>query len=394
MVRKNEYCLKIRELFSPALDQEITPKEKDKLQKHLEECAACHQEWLEWQEISTKLRGLKWDCLPPSDFSRKVMQKIAAKPKKQPARRINRWKALGGIAAALALATGTVTWVDHLNSAPPSVAIEQPHSPVVSDSAKLSSKPAPEIRQDPEPELPNIVEQSQIAAVPPQQSESTLKETNPLKENNSENTLEESSQKQENTNIDTVHESDSNFENYQDDKMPDPVEPTIENTKPEDSIIETQIAQENVSLPLESPIAFLNKSEIKIDNTLLKLESANINDTTSQVSNLAAIYGVPVNTTSNSASVQTVTMTIDKSQSQDLLASLGNLATVVSTTTETNDLTYRYKEAISRYQELQGLTDSGNTEQQIECETLKKQIQDWEAQDGKETITVWIEKIR
>ncbi|MCQ2559834.1 MAG: DUF4349 domain-containing protein, partial [Clostridia bacterium] len=137
----------------------------------------------------------------------------------------------------------------------------------------------------------------------------------------------------------------------------------------------------------------LNKNEIKIDSTRLKLEAADIGATASQGSNLAAGYGAQVSTSSNSAVVQTVTLIVEQSQSPALIASLSGLATVVSTSTETTDLTYRYKEAISRYQELQNLADNGNTEQQVESETLKQQIQDWEAQDGKTIITVWIEKM-
>ncbi|MCQ2560298.1 MAG: zf-HC2 domain-containing protein, partial [Clostridia bacterium] len=157
MVRTNEDCLKIRELFSPALDQEITPEEQTQLEKHLEECSVCRKEWSDWLELSASLQDLEWDCLPPPDFSRQIMQKIHQQVPKQSKNRINRWKALGGIAAALALAAGTVTWVDHLNSVPPTVAVREPQPQVTSilDNPKLTPEtPNLEVPSVVQPEIP------------------------------------------------------------------------------------------------------------------------------------------------------------------------------------------------------------------------------------------------
>jgi len=64
-----------QELFSDYLEGELSPREREELSAHLQECEACREELEDLKKTMRSLSGLK-ALPPPAGFASKVQQKI------------------------------------------------------------------------------------------------------------------------------------------------------------------------------------------------------------------------------------------------------------------------------------------------------------------------------
>ncbi|WP_338824251.1 hypothetical protein MHOCP_23430 [Moorella humiferrea] len=97
-------CLEARELFSPYLDGELPPAERERLRQHLEECRACSSELRAWQDISLALRQTGAPVAAPPGLLAEAAARLAAR--RRPWQGVRRWAAAA--AAAVLLVAGSL----------------------------------------------------------------------------------------------------------------------------------------------------------------------------------------------------------------------------------------------------------------------------------------------
>lgn len=358
---KNTDCLAIKNLFSPVLDEEISPEELEIFQNHLKNCKACQEEWQQWQSISSSLKKSQWEYEVPSNFTQKVISKIEDNNLKKFNFFYKHLKTLGSVAAVIAIFIGSLTVISEYNQTPEAnklkmIATESEVNEQNSEDGTVSSTSS----SDP------------LTTKTGESKENTTKE-------NEETTPEQNSSN--NQNEEGIAPPDNENKNNSSSDIK-------ENTS--SKILET--SEEAVPT-----VSLASKEEIKIEHTLLKLSTNNPSGTISKAYSLALEKGATVNqnTFGSYSQISTVTINVSENSKDSLLQGLCGLGTVISKNVEPpTDLTYRYKEAVARCQELQALfnSDSKNSALQTEYTTLRQQIKDWEAQDDRHIITLWIEK--
>ncbi|WP_338818474.1 hypothetical protein MTCOM_23750 [Moorella thermoacetica] len=89
-------CREAREFFSPYLDGELSPTEREVFRQHLEECPDCRAEWKRWQDISRALRGLGTPVSAPPGFLAATNARLAAR------QRVRSWQGIRRLVAAAA----------------------------------------------------------------------------------------------------------------------------------------------------------------------------------------------------------------------------------------------------------------------------------------------------
>ncbi|WP_406677230.1 zf-HC2 domain-containing protein [Neomoorella carbonis] len=101
-------CREAREFFSPYLDGELSPAEREVFRQHLEECPDCCAEWKRWQDISRALRGLGTPVSAPPGFLAAANARLAAR------QRVRSWQGIRRLVAAAAavalLAAGSLSY--------------------------------------------------------------------------------------------------------------------------------------------------------------------------------------------------------------------------------------------------------------------------------------------
>jgi anti-sigma-K factor RskA len=77
---KNCECQNIREYIEDYLEGRLSAQEAAEIEKHLDSCSDCRKEFKQWQELFQELSSLSLSSAeeqPSSDFTTKIMQRIA-----------------------------------------------------------------------------------------------------------------------------------------------------------------------------------------------------------------------------------------------------------------------------------------------------------------------------
>ena len=79
-MKKNSECQNIREYIEDYLEGRLSAQEAAEIEKHLDSCSDCRKEFKQWQELFQELSSLSLSSAeeqPSSDFTTKIMQRIA-----------------------------------------------------------------------------------------------------------------------------------------------------------------------------------------------------------------------------------------------------------------------------------------------------------------------------
>ena len=79
-MNKNSECQNIREYIEDYLEGRLSAQEAAEIEKHLDSCSDCRKEFKQWQELFQELSSLSLSSAeeqPSSDFTTKIMQRIA-----------------------------------------------------------------------------------------------------------------------------------------------------------------------------------------------------------------------------------------------------------------------------------------------------------------------------
>lgn len=357
----DESCASIQALFSAALDDELTTEEKRAWQDHLQACQTCQQEWQQWQTMSSCLQEYENTCQLPENFADKVIQKIESQSKKKRfAVFTKHWRALASAAAAVALFAGSIGLMPHYTSIPKDFS---PEIATINPIDKQNPGILPQ-EENPGEKGPQTGPQSKEGtgeSAPKTEPGQVPQEISPGQDNS----------------------------------------PTEETPKGRDLEPKTPPDNKEQTSPLPaSDLVLLNQKELKVNNTLLKLAADNPAATIEQVREIAMQKGGTITQSTGKGGgdlpVGSITVTMSTANSDGFIQTISVLGKVINKTEESPvDLTYRYKDAVSRYEELSTLLKENKTidaSLQTEYTTLYNQIKDWQEQANKHTITIWVEK--
>lgn len=364
-------CRKIKELLYLYLDGMLSTEENTAIKVHLDNCAQCHQEYLELMDMSQLLQSMGRDIyMAPPDFTAKVMSNLretvgnvdtnsmvkpADKLKPDILSKYNWKKFSAGIAAAALLAFSAT----QINLMPLSQVAENP--PAINQTTVANGDNLPGPVED---KLPGDV-------------------TAP---NNS------------------TDNPDINTDSITDTK-PSALFAPERQTVPETSTAEKQplmmAANTNDNGDLD-PVLF-NKQH-QIDNYLIKLQVADINKALSSLNQLNNNYKVQMQNLGehryDDQLYKVIKISIDEQISPKYINSLSSLGTILSQDKETKDLSPRYAETLEQYLTLQKqrnaqLKNEGNQEsiQQLvtQMAALQKQLETWQNQAAYDTIVLWLQ---
>ncbi|PKM77561.1 MAG: hypothetical protein CVU90_06850 [Firmicutes bacterium HGW-Firmicutes-15] len=334
-------CMRIEQLISPFLDDELTPGETGEVRSHIAACAECQREYEDLVQLSSAMKQMGAVLMPaPAGFKDAVMLRINEERIVTPIKK-SRWfntswrQVVAGAAAALLLIFSAVT----MNSSPMVQLAEK--TPVVDtvQSSGISNKyPADNI-------TPGVV-----------------------------NTTD---------NLSTVQP-----------KAEPPIAANKDNTTT--TVESPVVAASNV----RSAYVFLNR-ERSIKTTLLKVRVGDSALAQEKVLQIAGdmqaetqSLGVQVN---ENGSYTVLKITVMKASSTNLINRLGGLGTVIDQEVDKQDISTRYAETLTQYQSLvtqratlQDASQKAQLDQRIV--TLEDELQDWEQKAERETIVLWLEK--
>ncbi|KJS15146.1 MAG: hypothetical protein VR69_14710 [Peptococcaceae bacterium BRH_c4b] len=335
----NKSCFEVRELFSPWLDGEITPEDANILEKHIQSCPPCKTELESWQSISHSLQGFTYSADPPPGFAAQLMNRIITEQKPEKYGFIKTWHKTIAAAAAVILFAGSVGIANNFM---------------------------------PEKKNNNIVMKSNRTA-------QTAVVDNNKKHAEPEAHLNTSA----NNRPDTANDSKSDAV-APDAAVPETAAP--DNPKAEARVV---VAQEFA----------LFDNEITIKSTLLKLSSddpiGTIAKAAAKTNGSGAVSQIISAQNTGGKEVSITSITVPEAASAELMNYFMSLGPVIDKSDEAKDITYRYKEALARQQELASLINNSQAENasyRTEFDSLSKQLQEWREQATKHTIILWIEK--
>jgi hypothetical protein len=93
-------------LISGYIDGEITQSERERLTSHLKDCRRCQHELFSLRKMVTLTRSLG-EVSPPTHLGEEILERIIERPK---IRRVPRWFAIQGFAAAALLLLALYAW--------------------------------------------------------------------------------------------------------------------------------------------------------------------------------------------------------------------------------------------------------------------------------------------
>lgn len=328
----NINCLKARDLFSPWLDGEATPEESGLLEVHIKTCRQCSEELQAWKSLSDDLKKIKYPLDIPDDFTNRIMGQIKAEKHRKVAFFHNTRLKVAASAASLLVLAGSIGLINNL----------------------LPDKKVSVANSGPRPTITEVVKPA------PGQQESTV-ETPPATEAQTPSAATNPGQKAGTATGQPPADATEN-----------------KNTTPEYALLD---------------------SDIKIKSTMVKLVSADPSGIINKATSLAAGYGnvsqpySGQNTQGRTISV--ITITVPEKESAGMINSLTSFGKVLDKSDDTQDITYKYKECQARRQELSSLLNSpagDKASYRTEYASLTTQLQEWQEQASKHTITLCVEK--
>ncbi|KYH33587.1 zf-HC2 domain-containing protein [Neomoorella mulderi] len=350
-------CREARGLFSPCLDGELSPAEREVFRQHLGECPDCRAEWKRWQDISRALRGLEAPVAAPPGFATAANARLAARQRVRPWQGIRRWAAAA--AAVAVLAAGSIGYAarglwQHL---PAPVARVQ-HS----DGRQLAvDNPHPDVEQ-PGTNLPPDSGYSQPVKTDKQQPDSG----NAPGKNQLPVTAPGNGGGQ-------------------------PVTP--DSGKP---------GQQPTRLAGGEPYtarAFLSAGR-QATSTMIKITVDDINGTKAKALSLATSSGATVQVIADQDNGQVKRViykfTVAESQAAALVAGLSQLGQVISKNTTTQDLSQQFSATLEQYQaKVAQVNAAADPEERAkltkEAKALEQQLSTWEEETKQHTIILWLE---
>ncbi|QGP91673.1 Putative zinc-finger [Neomoorella glycerini] len=350
-------CRNAREFFSPYLDGELSPAEREVFRQHLGECPACCKELERWRDISLALQGMKAPVATPPGFLAAANTRLAARQRTRPWQGIRRWVAAA--AAVAVLAAGSLSYAarglwQHLPA--PVARVQQ------GDGQQLAvDNPDPAARPPASNLLPDSGH-SQPVKPDVQQPDSG----NPPGKNQLPVTAPGNGGGQ-------------------------PVTP--DSGKP---------GQQPTRLAGGEPYtarAFLSAGR-QATSTMIKITVDDINGTKAKALSLASSSGAAIQVIADQDNGQVKRViykfTVAESQAAALVAGLSQLGQVISKNTTTQDLTQQFSATLEQYQaKVAQVNAAADAEERAkltkEAKALEQQLSTWEEETKQHTIILWLE---
>ncbi len=354
-------CQAVQKLFSPYLDGELTPAEKNRLEQHIGRCPQCRRELSRWRELSRALQDLAIPVKPPPELAETVISQVAAQKQVQPqAPKMRRWVAAA--AAIVILAAGTITYASQGL---------WPHMPLL--AGNLSGQQT-EINRP-----PTKADPASKGEKPGSDKPGITNEQNPAGDKQPEQTEPQ----------ETVPENN----------MPDP-EPNIgENNLPSEPEQQTKPPVQVANTETYPAQTFLNNNH-QTSSTLLKLAVGDLASAKATVIDLAANNGASLQVIAEQSSGPEkrfiYQITVDNQQAKPLLTSLYKVGTINSENVNTQDLSQKFATTLGQYQNK--VAQANNTDDpkektkfSQEAKVLEQQLLTWERESKQQTIVLWLE---
>lgn len=412
---KQVRCKSVQERFSPWLDGELSEIERIAVEEHLAGCPRCRAELKAWEEISASLRGLKSSVSAPEGFAAGVIARLETMPaasgvagaleaegletSSEAGKGLKTAAKRGGFALAKALGLGS-RWGMHLGMSSTARRWAASAAAVVllaSSSLGIAfhywgSSIAPRIAG-----IPGIANIYDRAYLPPAEGDNAGASTtsgisgtlgansavSPLPGNGATgNSSSEASAPGEGGPPAATGESGAG-------KSGAAVSPS-----PTGSSGETSIAA--VSL---QPKVFLSKERV-ITSTLVKIQVADLDAAQAQLNTLRKNYGATSQVLArqaNGASERYIVKLVAAPEKEAaLITALGQLGTVVSQTTETQNITANFEETLEEYRatiaQLNSAADAAQAQELIvRARDLENLLNTWDKEAEKRVIVVWLE---
>lgn len=353
-------CNQIQHLIPEWLDGEVSVAESEKIQQHIDNCAACREEVSFWQSIGTTLREDMGTIKAPEGFTAGVMAQLPQQRHSAGMGRLfTRWKRSIAVAATFMLmAVGSagayLTWGGNIVS---HVAKNNPNSGHVNNELNLPTDGINNNNSDPVHEQPVIAEEPNI------------------------------------TNND---EGDGHTPSGDDaGKGTTPQQPTAASNPTPDNTDSQGVVQ-------SEQYAFLNIDKNRvIERTLLQVKVEDMDAAHQQalnaINNFSAQYEVMGTENIPGASQETLKVTVGKSYSAEFMDNLQALGQVIDTDIQQDDISDKYNDKVEQYRSLQAqiqsTTDTADKKElQIEMASIESQLKDWDREADTDTIILLLKE--
>jgi hypothetical protein len=379
-------CHEIQELFSPWLDNRISPEEAAQFKQHLLECPDCQLKLQEWQQVSDILKsfaanteGLK----APDGFEERVMQQIAEIEAQPRWLKINRTvKRFAALAAAAAVLTyGTVDLYPRVFNNPPPINVAEhqnpdPANPTLNnnhsnDNTSNSSNSTNSTNNDHNNNLPG--QNSGAPDQPLSNGETPGPAATPGTEVQPRETMQ-------NGNTGTN------------------VEPLSHTQPPGQNNPESMIAA-NSSPANVSPMVFLNKPRT-ISSHLLRLKVTDLALAQKQAEAAAKSTGAKYQVFSVQSSGENqrviLRITVENNRSKALINTLSSKGVVIESHQDSQDITQKFADTLEQYRTLSAELNENTDEKQraslhSQLKTLEQQLTAWDEEAEKQVIMLTLE---
>ncbi|MCL2336735.1 MAG: zf-HC2 domain-containing protein, partial [Firmicutes bacterium] len=346
-------CSQVKQNIPPWLDGELAAGEAAVIASHIADCPDCGHEAAFWQEVNAALKADFCAVTAPPELAGKVMAQLNGRQRNVLSSVLSGWKRNLAVAAAfLLIAVGSVSAYlysgggDHVAIDPnvkPNVHVVTPN---VGPDVDPNVGPNADSQHDP---ANNAAQKDNEPGVTPAQ---------PGPENKPDNKPDGVTNNNDNgpkVNVNT---------NQPDQQAP--VQPN-QGPQPDQGVNSQPIepAQPNAASALAlgaetgDEYAFLSVRQDRFaENTLIRVKVANMDTAYKQamvfINSCGAQSEVLDSEIIPSSSQETLKITVDSSRSENLKkAFINNLGTVITTSTQKDDLNSRYNEKVERYRSLQ-----------------------------------------
>lgn len=347
-------CQTYMDMFSPAIDDELLPLQREELDRHLQICPRCSSEFAVWQDISNSLRNIP-PVPAPENFTRSVMAGISGADKIAPVKkRLLTGFGRRGIAAAAAgvlLMAGSMGLYGAFNLSPPG-------------SELAAGKKIPAVEQ------PLVNNPASPAAGGGAGDAGDISPTR-------------------GTAGTQVEKTGGGEQRPPADNKPDPGRNSGGK----------QPAAGATRNAASAPTALLSE-KIAVNSTLVKIKSQDPAVVAEQAANLAQRYGAGanymVNQSTDSRTVVVLRIDAANKNAGMIAGRLAAMGILVENSSSSQDITSQYQQALARRQELNELiASSGDQEQHKymdELEAVNMQIEEWNKASSRTSIMFWVEK--
>lgn len=324
-------CKEVKQNLSIYLDGDLTPREKEKMDIHLQECAACRQVYHEFLHVSRCLKSMGQDIVAaPADFAEKVIRKIEEESVPEKRRKIampyhwSRWAVAAAAVAVLAVA--------YLN-----------------------------------PSL--MPEGTQVAVNPPAVHETVTEINNPANQMGKPATT--SSNQPGTTVTDNQAGSDSSGS---------------DSPAGGDN---TSVSDPEKSNPESPNFVLLDETQRCLVTTMLVI-TPNQSAPVQTATNIAQSMGALTENLGEQDDGSKIKITVTGEQAETLINRLSTIGTLVSREDSNQDISQAYEQTLEKYRALSGQRDELNDAQESARLGLEKELRDWKEKTDQQVIVLWL----